>query len=88
MVWSSASSTLIGPFAFAPVFALVFRFSANTHPLRLRWCVRMGIVTSKPFGTKDQRLFFAVAERIPTVRPASSSSIHRSAWRDEAANFA
>ena len=61
MVWSSASSTLIGPFAFAPVFApvfalvfaLVFRFSANTHPLRLRWCLRKGIVTSNPFGTKD-----------------------------------
>src|SRR5215210_4629995 len=29
MVWSSASSTLMGPF----VFASVFRFSPNTHPL-------------------------------------------------------
>src|SRR5215203_5498404 len=32
MVWSSASSTLIGPFAF--VVAFVFRSSPNTHPLR------------------------------------------------------
>src|SRR5215207_4901369 len=30
MVWSSASSTLIGPF----VVAFVFRSSPNTHPLR------------------------------------------------------
>jgi hypothetical protein len=42
MVWSSASSTLIG--------TLVFRFSANTHPLRLAACSRRVVYSLSPSG--------------------------------------
>src|SRR5215217_2438718 len=77
MVWSSASSTLIGPF----VFAFVIWFSPNPSCSVL--LVRPeGIVASTPFRATDLRLFFDVMEHIPTVHRASSSAIHRSAWRD------
>ena len=59
MVWSSASSTLIGPF--------VFGFSANTHPLRFRWCVRKGIVSSRPMRATVVSLYFDVVGQLSTV---------------------
>jgi hypothetical protein len=78
MVWSSASSTLIGPF----VFAFVIWFSPDTHPLRFRWWVWKGIVAATPFGATVVSLYFDDVGDIPTVLPASSSAIHRSAWRN------
>src|SRR5829696_4785802 len=78
MVWSSASSTLIGPF--------VIWFSPNTP--RCAPLVRPeGIVSSTPFRATDVRPFDVVGH-IPTVLRASSSAIHRSAWKGNSANFA
>jgi hypothetical protein len=84
MVWSSASSTLIGPL----VFAFVIWFSANTSrsvPLvgLERHCTGLRL-----FGPRVVSLYFDVVGRIPTVLPASSSAIHRSAWKWNSAKFA
>src|SRR5215207_3944261 len=83
MVWSSASSTLIGPF----MFAFVIWFSPNPScsvPL-----VRPeGIVSSTLFRATDLRLFFDVMGHITTVHRASSSAIHPSAWNGHSRKFA
>src|SRR5215212_2653391 len=83
MVWSSASSTLISPL----VVAFVFRSSSNTTrsvPLVLpeRHC------TVYTIRTPDLRLFDIVRDIPTTVRPASSSGIHRSAWKGDSPKFA
>src|SRR5215203_3947227 len=76
MVWSSASSTLISPL----VVAFVFRSSSNTTrsvPLVLleRHC------TVYTIWGQDLRLFDIVRYIPTTVRPASLSGIHPSAWK-------
>ena len=81
MVWSSASSTLIGPFAF------VIWFSPNTHPLRFVGASGKALYRLRLFGPTVVSLYFDVVGRIPTVLPASSSAIHRSAWKRDSANF-
>ena len=68
MVWSSASSTLIGPFVF------VFRSSPNTHYVPLVRLERHCSVYA--FLSPDLRLFDVVVGHIRTLRPASSSGIH------------
>src|SRR5215208_40896 len=83
MVWSSASSTLIGPL----VFAFVIWYSPNTQPLRFRWWVWKGIVASTPFRARVVSLYFDYVVDIPTVLPASSSAIHRSAWKRNSQKF-
>src|SRR5829696_1613542 len=83
MVWSSASSTLIGPFVFA--FVIWFSPNASCSVLLVR---PEGIVASTPFQATDLRLFFDVMEHIPTVHRASSSAIHRSTWKRNSRNFA
>src|SRR5215203_1108129 len=80
MVWSSASSTLIGP--------LVLGFSANTPPLRFRWCSRKGIVSSTPFRAMDVRPFVSLftqvrGETVWKIAQGLSSALLR---RQEAAD--
>src|SRR5215204_5564434 len=83
MVWSSASSTLIGPF----VFAFVIWFSPNRScPVLLVGLERHCSVYA--FGATVVSLYFDVMEHIPTVHRASSSAIHRSAWKENSENFA
>src|SRR5215208_1403102 len=74
MVWSSASSTLSGPFAF------VIWFSPN-RSCSVPLVGPEGIVASTPFGATDLRLFFDVMGHISTVHRASPSALHRSAWK-------
>src|SRR5215203_396759 len=84
MVWSSASSTLIGLF----VFTFVLGFSPNTP--RCAPLVRLErhcIVYATPFRATVVSLIFDVVGHIPTVRRASSSAIHPSAWKGNSAKY-
>src|SRR5215207_6838489 len=81
VVWSSASSTLIGAFAF------VIWFSPRTHPLRFVGASEKALYRLRLFGPTVVSLYFDDVGRIPTVLPASSSALHLSAWKRNSANF-
>jgi hypothetical protein len=79
MVWSSASSTLIGP--------LSLLLSANIPPLGSVGASRTDC-TVYAFRANDPLRILDGGDRISTVRPARSSGIHRSAWKGDSRKFA
>ena len=81
MMWSSASSTLIGPF----VLAFVIWFSPNTSRSVPLVGLEKHCTGLRLFGPRVVSLYFDDVGDIPTVLPASSSAIHRSAWKGNSA---
>src|SRR5215211_7760250 len=72
-----------------PVRVRVRDLVLSQHPSApFCWWVWKGIVASTPFGATVVSLYFDDVGDIPTVLPASSSAIHRSAWKGNSANFA